>query len=358
MELTFRAAAPAERLYIAKQSTQIEGQTGSVGHLQADMGEDGKGFFPKWTSHRESLDTEDFQQEFEEVLEALVGDEQYGGFLKSRDAMRDFCRGHQESGYDSGFAFGFRADTAQYAYLIRLHPYKGEENLFLYCYRRDWLDRHMEQAEKGIRFIGPHYKELFRIPDGGQIRILREGCAPIDRTCRYIDDCHVEVGNGWDSLFHICQFAEQMERCHNEVIPLTPPLPEKCFIMMAGQNRKGALNMELTYRTEGDYHLPNLEAPEAPKVGKYGMLRRSYLQTHRNAYYTGMLLSGRLNAHLEKIDRQATEMVEQLTARMAREQGVTEELKASDQMKWVGLMNNIRAAAEEMALTELVYTDV
>ena len=56
------------------------------------MGEDGKGFFPKWTSHRESLDTEDFQQEFEEVLEALVGDEQYGGFLKSRDAMRDFCR--------------------------------------------------------------------------------------------------------------------------------------------------------------------------------------------------------------------------------------------------------------------------
>lgn len=71
--------------------------------------------------------------------------------------------------------------------------------------------------------------------------------------------------------------------------------------------------MELTYRTEGDYRLPNLEAPEAPKVGKYGMLRRSYLQTHRNAYYTGMLLSGRLNAHLEKIDRQATEMVEQLT---------------------------------------------
>ena len=87
------------------------------------------------------------------------------------------------------------------------------------------------------------------------------------------------------------------------------------------------------------------------------MLRRSYLQTHRNAYYTGMLLSGRLNAHLEKIDRQATEMVEQLMARMAREQGVTEELKASDQMKWVGLMNNIRAAAEEVALTELVYAD-
>jgi len=129
-------------------------------------------------------------------------------------------------------------------------------------------------------------------------------------------------------------------------------------IMTARQNRKGALKMELTYRRSGDYRLPNLEVPEAPKVGKYGMLRRSYLQSRRNAYYTGMLLSGRLNAHLEKIDQEATEMVEQLTVQMAQEQGVTEELKANDQMKWVGLMNNIRAAAEEVALTELVYTDV
>ena len=60
MELTFRAAAPGERLYIARQSTQIEGQTGSVGHLRVDMGEDGKGFFPQWTSHRENLDTEEW----------------------------------------------------------------------------------------------------------------------------------------------------------------------------------------------------------------------------------------------------------------------------------------------------------
>ena len=115
--------------------------------------------------------------------------------------------------------------------------------------------------------------------------------------------------------------------------------------------------MELTYRMEGDYRLPNLDVPEAPKVGKYGMLRRSYLKSHRNGYYTGMQLSGRLNAHLEKIDREATEMVERLTAQMAREQGVTEELKASDQMKWVGMMNNIQAAAEEAAMAEIVYAN-
>ena len=114
--------------------------------------------------------------------------------------------------------------------------------------------------------------------------------------------------------------------------------------------------MELTYRTESGYRLPNLDVPEAPKVGKYGMLRRSYLANHRHGIYTGMLLTGELNSHLEEIDRQATEMVESLTEKMAAEQGVTEELKASDQMKWVAKMNAIRHSAEETVLTELVYS--
>ena len=113
--------------------------------------------------------------------------------------------------------------------------------------------------------------------------------------------------------------------------------------------------MAVTYRTEGDYQLPNLTVPETPTVGKYGMLRRSYLRNHRNGIYTGMLLSGKLNSHLEEIDRQASEMLESLTTQMAQSQGVTESLKASDQMKWVGLMNSIQASAEEMVLTELVY---
>ena len=113
--------------------------------------------------------------------------------------------------------------------------------------------------------------------------------------------------------------------------------------------------MEVTYRTEGDYRLPNLDVPEAPRVGKYGMLRRSYLRKNRNGIYTGMMLSGKLDSHLAEIDRQATEMVDSLTERMAAEQGVNESLKASDQLKWVGLMNNIRASAEEVVLAELVY---
>lgn len=114
--------------------------------------------------------------------------------------------------------------------------------------------------------------------------------------------------------------------------------------------------MELTYRQEGDYLLPNLTVPESPKIGKYGMLRRDFLRRHRNPVYTGMLLSGKLNRHLEEIDRQATEMMERLTTEMAKAEGVTESLKASDQMAWVQRMNNIQQRAEETVLAELIYS--
>ena len=113
--------------------------------------------------------------------------------------------------------------------------------------------------------------------------------------------------------------------------------------------------MEQTYRMQGDYRLPNLIPPESPKVGKYGMLRHSYLRKHREGLYTGMLMEGTLNAHLEEVDREANRMLEQLTTQMALEQGVTEELKARDQMLWVQRMNNIRQAAEEIIYSQLIY---
>ena len=114
--------------------------------------------------------------------------------------------------------------------------------------------------------------------------------------------------------------------------------------------------MELTYRKVGDYFIPNLEVPESPKIGKYGMLRRSYLRRDHQGIYTGLLLSGKLNKHLEEVDKQADEMVKRLVSQMVKIQCVTEELKAQDQLKWVGVMNNIRAAAEEIVLKELVYS--
>lgn len=115
---------------------------------------------------------------------------------------------------------------------------------------------------------------------------------------------------------------------------------------------------EITYRTENGYRLPNLLPPQEnleTHLGKYALLRKKYLKQNRRVTYTNLLTSGKLNAHLMEIEQTARFRMEQITAEMAKSQGVTEELKATDQMKWVGLMNNIRQAAEEIVLTELIY---
>lgn len=112
---------------------------------------------------------------------------------------------------------------------------------------------------------------------------------------------------------------------------------------------------ELTYHQTGDYLIPDLEAPEAPRIGKYGTMRHNYLRDYHRGVFDGMLLSGKLNAHLEEVDRQANEMMELLTAQMTKAEGVTEQLKADDQMEWVRRMNSIRNRAEEIVYSEVIY---
>ena len=110
------------------------------------------------------------------------------------------------------------------------------------------------------------------------------------------------------------------------------------------------------YTLHGDYYLPDLVLrEEEPTYGKYGMLRKQFLKEHRSARYQYMLLTGKLNEHLNQIDQEAREQVETLMEQMTEKQGVTEELKAQDQMKWVRLMNNIKASAEEIILKNTVY---
>ena len=116
--------------------------------------------------------------------------------------------------------------------------------------------------------------------------------------------------------------------------------------------------MELTYRQNGDYLIPEIEMDTQPteSIGKYGMLRRTFLKERRKGTYNELLLTGRLVEHLLEMDRLARTQVERMTAQMAKADGVTEELKATDQMKWMGLMNNYRHSAEEVVLTELIYS--
>ena len=112
----------------------------------------------------------------------------------------------------------------------------------------------------------------------------------------------------------------------------------------------------LGYTLHGDYYLPDLVLnEEEPTYGKYGMLRKQFLKEYRPARYQCLLLTGKLTEYLNQIDRDAREQGEMLMKRMAKKQGVTETLKMQDQMKWVGLMNNIKASVEEIVLKEIVY---
>lgn len=113
----------------------------------------------------------------------------------------------------------------------------------------------------------------------------------------------------------------------------------------------------LYYTLCGDYYLPNLVLPEERtyRIGKYGQMRRRFLKEHQPGIYEALVLSGKLHEHLEETERACRERMERLISEMACREGITERLKAADQMKWVGLMNNLRSAADELVQKELIY---
>ena len=112
-----------------------------------------------------------------------------------------------------------------------------------------------------------------------------------------------------------------------------------------------------TYRREGDYLIPDLESPDTGhyQIGKYGHLRQTYLREYRPGLYNDLILNGTLYRHLAEVDQTCYERMDLLVRQMAKREGITEALKASDQMAWVGHMNNIRSRAEEIVLAEVIY---
>lgn len=112
--------------------------------------------------------------------------------------------------------------------------------------------------------------------------------------------------------------------------------------------------MKLNYHWEGDYLIPDLVPPESPRIGIWGERRLRFLREHRKPLYSGMLMSGTLNAHLEEVDWEAEQLFDRLTEEMAKRDGITEALKAENQLEWVGQMNAIRLAAEEIVRKEWI----
>ena len=266
-----RAMIEAEDKYTFRQSSQISSQTGLIGYLRADMDTDGNGFFSSWNDYRKDLKTDEFKQEFDEVINSL---REEGDILHNRKDLAYYCYTNPQSKMPTEQDYyGVRVDTDKYTYLLRLNPNKGEYNLYCYCYVKEWLNGHMKDAAKGIRFINSHYKELFRIPDGGKIKIHLAWNEDQVRTCRYIDDYHVEVG---DNLYHICEFAERMEQNGHTYEPVRTELPEQCYSILPGSGE-----IIVVKRNEKGYynpHIPAVSKEQAREIvdeynGKLGVTR-------------------------------------------------------------------------------------
>ena len=116
--------------------------------------------------------------------------------------------------------------------------------------------------------------------------------------------------------------------------------------------------MELNYRQNGDYLIPDIKMDDQPTgmIGKYGRMRKTFLKEHRSGTYNSLLLQNRLTEHLLEIDRTAREQVEQTMAQMAQTENVTEKMKAENQMLWIQRMNSIKSRAEEAAITEIIHS--
>ena len=109
-----------------------------------------------------------------------------------------------------------------------------------------------------------------------------------------------------------------------------------------------------TYREENGSLIPDVELPEQKPIGKYGRMHLEYLKQHRRGRYSALLGEGRLNAYLADVNEQAQEMLSSLTLDLAEAQGIDEDLKANDQLRWVQMMNNVRSSAEETVMRELI----
>lgn len=228
MKLEIISMTPQDQMYSYSQNSQIQAQTGCIGHLRGDFGT-GQEFFTSWFDHQEEYKTNEFKLELDEVVNSLRGKD---GLLFSRGSMSRYCWRHSEAEMVGDYCteYGFKLKTAQHTYMLRCNLNYGDYNFYLYAYVSRFLEHHMEKAKQGIRFITPGYKEIFRIPDGDMIRIFTGGGETRDRTCRFIDETHFETsGNYSSAIYHICEFAERLEKTHGSVIPLRSSLPVQCF---------------------------------------------------------------------------------------------------------------------------------
>ena len=151
VNFTLRPMTIPERKYSYMQSPQIQEQTGNIGWLRGDFGPNDNWFFTTWLDFYPQWKSDEFKQDVDDVINALRSEEY--GLLKNRVAMRSFGQAHKESEMQGNYTteFGFRADTKNYAFLLRCVPVRGDYNFYCYCYVKEWLDKYLDKyIEKSV----------------------------------------------------------------------------------------------------------------------------------------------------------------------------------------------------------------
>lgn len=149
MDFSIRLMEPEERSFAYTQDPQTLHSSGCIGHLRVDMDSTGTGFFSSWDTHSLSLKDEAFKAEFDALINELRFNDDLGGILKNRSSMSKFCHAIPGSEItDDGRNFGFRIDTDEYAYMLRLNPNKGEYNAYIYAYDREMLDMFLQPQQE------------------------------------------------------------------------------------------------------------------------------------------------------------------------------------------------------------------
>ena len=231
--MKFRAILPDERKYVSVVGHQIPVQTGLIGYMYGTLD-------PVLTKQSDSrfehydalLDTFSFKDALDKVFKALCENPDCECILKNRAAMSRFTLKHPEQRYfwNNAHAYGFRIDEEQYAFLLQINTEikqdHDEFSYYCFCYIAKSLDNHIENAKSGIRFITPAYEEVFRIPDGDCVKVIRADESKYNMMVRYVDGTHFQMGG---TIYHICQYAEHAREKGFRVIPLRSSLPNFCF---------------------------------------------------------------------------------------------------------------------------------
>ena len=223
-EYTLKPLSRAEKLYAYKQSQQIAGQTGYYGYLHGDFDKSDK-FNNVFEYYNGAVVREHFDEERNNVIDFIEDN-----ICSSSRKMRDYCYSHKEASIKGNFGeeYGFRIDAGNQSLIVRFNPFpEGDYNCYIFAYDKHLLDRHMKKAAKDIRFIRSDYSLMFKLEDGDKIMIKYPDGFKKLQECRFIDEYHTQIGN---SIYHICQFAELMERNGATVIPYRDSLPDKCYV--------------------------------------------------------------------------------------------------------------------------------